>query len=205
MGLTRLWEKYLPDIMIDNHGVPSHEWEQQFSGYTSPSYKGFWLPRSLLYGYFWVVTDEEYKGNYAVNKKIEDVIADAIAENDEITIWNKEWMPIFEKYAHEWMPKLFPADYYKNMINYWIPFGHDPSHRYPSIRFPWITTVAYTSEVADETAQGDYLNLCARAHVTHDEAVIEMLMNSTCLFESKCEITENKVSISCIRHRPIIV
>lgn len=205
MGLTRLWEKYLPDIMIDNHGVPSHEWEQQFSGYTSPSYKGFWLPRSLLYGYFWVVTDEEYKGNYAVNKKIEDVIADAIAENDEITIWNKEWIPIFEKYAHEWMPKLFPADYYKNMINYWIPFGHDPSHRYPSIRFPWITTVAYTSEVADETAQGDYLNLCARAHVTHDEAVIEMLMNSTCLFESKCEITENKVSISCIRHRPIIV
>lgn len=204
MGFTRLWNKYLPDVVVDNHGVPSHEWEQQFSGYTSPSYKGFWLPRSLLYGYFWTVTDDKYKGNYSVNKKIEEVIANAIAQDDEITMWNKEWMAKFEKYAHGWMPKLFPADYYNNMINYWIPFKFDPLHRYPSIRFPWITTVCYTSEVADETAQGEYLNLCGKTHVIHDEAVIKMLMNCTPLLESKCEITENKVLISCIRHRPII-
>lgn len=178
MGLTRLFEKYVPDIITDNHGVPSHEWEQQFSGYTSPSYKGFWLPRSLLYGYFWYVTDSEYKDNYLVNKRMEDVIADKIAEDGEMTAWNKEWSAQFEKYAHAWMPKLFPADYYKNMINYWIPFTFDRNHRYPSIRFPWITTVAYTSEVADETAQGEYLNLCARAHVAHDEAAIQMLMEA---------------------------
>ncbi len=205
MGLTRLWERYLPDVIIDNHGVPSHEWEQQFSGYTSPSYKGFWLPRSLLYGYYWTVTDDAYKGNYAVNKKIEEVIADAITEDGEITKWNKEWMTRFEKYAHEWMPKQFPANYYKDMINYWIPFKYDPNHRYPSIRIPWITTVAYTSEVADETAQGEYLNLCARAHVTHDEAVLDMLINCICLFESKCMISENQISISFKRQRPIIV
>jgi len=206
IGFKKLWERYLPDIVVDNHGVPSHEWSQQFSGYTSPSYKGFWLPRSLLYGYFWVVIDREYKSNYSVNKKIEDVVADAIGENEEMTKWNKEWMSRFEKYAHSWMPKLFPANYYKNMINYWIPFEFDPEHRYPSIRFPWITTVAYTSEVADETAQGEYLNLCARAHVTHDEAIIQMLMNdSKCLFERKLEISDEKISISCIRHRPIIL
>lgn len=205
MGLTRLWEKYLPDIIVDNHGVPTHEWEQQFSGYTSPSYKGFWLPRSLIYGYYWIINDEAYKENYAVNKKMEEVIANAIAKDDEITKWNKEWMTRFEKYAHEWMPKQFPANYFMDMINYWIPFGYDQDHRYPSIRFPWITTVAYTSEVADETAQDDYLNLCARAHVTHVEAVLDMLMNCTCLFESKFLISESQISISCIRQRPIIV
>ena len=48
------------------------------------------------------------------------------------------------------------------MINYWIPYESNPAHGYSSIRYPWITTVAYTSEVADETAQGEYLNLCAR-------------------------------------------
>lgn len=205
MGFKRLWERHLPDVVVDNHGVPSHEWSQQFSGYTSPSYKGFWLPRSLLYGYFWVVTDEVYKSNYPVNKKIEDVVADKIGEDQEITKWNKEWMSIFEKYAHSWLPKLFPANYYKNMINYWIPFEFEPEHRYPSIRFPWITTVAYTSEVADETAQGEYLNLCARAHVTHDEAIIQLLMDSKCLFEKKLEISKDKISVCCIRHRPIIV
>lgn len=204
MGLTRLFERYVPDMIVDNHGVPSHEWEQQFSGYTSPSYKGFWLPRSLLYGYFWYVTDSEYESNYALNKRMEDVIADKIAESEEMTCLNKTWSAQFEKYAHAWMPKLFPADYYKNMINYWIPFAANPSHRYPSIRFPWITTVAYTSEVADETAQGDYLNLCARAHVAHDEATIQMLMQSKVVYDCGCECRNGRIFASCERQRPII-
>ncbi len=205
MGLTRLYERFLPDVIVDNHGVPSHEWEQQFSGYTSPSYKGFWLPRSLLYGYFWTVSDEEYKSNDPVNKKMEDVIADAIGNEKEMAELNTEWAARFEKYAHAWMPKLFPADYYKGMINYWIPFAQDDEHRYPSIRFPWITTVAYTSEVADETAQGSYLNLCARAHVTHDLAVIEMLAKARCIYREHMEVTKEGISVSQIRQRPVIV
>lgn len=205
MGLTRLFEKYVPDMIVDNHGVPSHEWEQQFSGYTSPSYKGFWLPRSLLYGYFWYVTNPEYKDNYPVNKKMEDVIADKIAEDEEMAAWNKEWSEQFEKYAHAWMPKLFPANYYKDMINYWIPFPADKAHRYPSIRFPWITTVAYTSEVADETAQGEYLNLCARAHVAHDEATIQMLMRAEHVFDCRCECRDGQIFAGYTRKRPMIV
>ena len=205
MGMTRLWYRMLPDIVVDNHGVPSHEWEQQFSGYTSPSYKGFWLPRSLLYGYFWYVTDKEYRSNYAVNKKMEDVIADAIGAQKDISGRNQEWMEQFEKFAHGWMPKLFPADYYKEMINYWIPFAADINHRYPSIRFPWITTVAYTSEVADETAQGAYLNLCAKAHVTHDLATIDMVLKGKSIFLSAQENEKDKVSICHIRQRPLLV
>lgn len=205
MGLTRLFEKYVPDIIVDNHGVPSHEWEQQFSGYTSPSYKGFWLPRSLLYGYFWYVTDEQYRSNYPVNKVMEDMIADEIAADEEMTRWNREWSAQFEKYAHAWMPKLFPADYYKNMINYWIPFAYDPTHRYPSIRFPWITTVAYTSEVADETAQGEYLNLCARAHVAHDEATLRMLTAAKHLHNCRCECRNGQIFTEYLRLRPMIV
>ena len=136
---------------------------------------------------------------------MEDVIADEIAKDGEMTALNKEWSKQFEKYAHAWMPKLFPADYYKNMINYWIPYKADPGHKYPSIRFPWITTVSYTSEVADETAQGDYLNLCARAHVAHDEATLRMLM---------CAKTPTECSFDCMggrtlarykRRRPMII
>lgn len=205
MGLTRLYEKYVPDILVDNHGVPSHEWEQPFSGYTSPSYKGFWLPRSLLYGYFWYVTDSEYAGNFAVNKKMEDVIADWLAGDEEITWWNQEWSSQFEKYAHAWMPRLFPADYYKNMINYWIPFAHDKKHRYPSIRFPWITTVCYTSEVADETAQGRYLNLCARAHVAHDEATIQMLLEAGHVYTCSFTCHKGRIFAGYSRQRPMLV
>ena len=177
LALTRIYKKYVPDILVDNHGVPSHEWEQQFSGYTSPAYKGFWLPRSLLYGYFWYVKEDRYQSaNMPINKKMEDVIADAIGADPEMARWNRDWAAQFEKYAHAWMPALFPANYYKEMINYWIPFDWIPNHHYAAVRYPWITCVSYTSEVADETAQADYLQLCAKAHLVHDLATIDMIM-----------------------------
>ena len=104
------------------------------------------------------------------------------------------------------MPGLFPADYYKGMINYWIPYESDPNHRYPSVRFPWITTVAYTSEVADETAQGEYLNLCARTHVAADEAAIRMLTDrSTCVMEDTCLLDGDEMTLALIRKRPVVI
>lgn len=205
MGHARIYERFAPDVVVDNHGVPSHEWEQQFSGYTSPSYKGFWLPRSLLYGYFWYVTDDVYHGNYLVNKKMEDVIADKITDSEEMTALNLEWSAQFEKYAHAWLPKLFPANYYKNMINYWIPYAAAPTNRYPAARFPWITTVSYTSEVADETAQGEYLNLCARAHVAHDEAIIALLRRAEHVYDCSYECQDDKIFAKYFRCRPMVV
>ena len=103
------------------------------------------------------------------------------------------------------MPRLFPADYYRGMIDYWIPFDYSAQHRYPSIRFPWITSVAYTSEVADETAQGDYLRLCAHAHTVHDLAMIDALADAGCVWQTGCSIGADAVSLRMIRQRPIII
>lgn len=205
LATGRIYQKFVPDIMVDNHGVPSHEWDQQFSGYTSPAYKGFWLPRSLLYGYFWYVNNPEYSANIALNKAMEAEIAKEIAENAQMTDLNKDWADRFEKYAHKWMPLLFPAEYFGDMINYWIAFPMNHSHMYTAVRYPWLTAVAYTSEVADETAQGDYLNLCAKAHLAHDEATIKMLMGAETAFEKEISVTDNGISAKFKRLRPVKV
>ncbi len=203
-GIKNIYKLILPDVIIDNHGVPSHEWEQQFSGYTSPSFKGFWLPRSLLYGYFWTAEDEKFSSNIVLSKKMEDTIADALGNDGEITSLNIGWAQIFEKYAHKWMPKLFPASYYKNMINYWIPRKVGLDQRYASHKYPWITTTYYTGEIADETAQGDYLFLCARAQLINNMAVIDLLLDSKCIYEKETKLTSDLVSVRNIRHRPIL-
>lgn len=204
-SFRRLWRAFLPDVVVDDHGVPTHEWEQPFSGYTAPSYKGFWLPRSLLYGYYWTVNGDAFQSNFQLNKQLEDTVADAVDQDAEMCRWNREWMREFETYAHQWMPKLFPANYYRGMIDYWIPFDYHPEHRYPSIRFPWITSAAYTSEVADETAQGDYLRLCAGAHTVHDLAMIDALADAQCVWETGCTMSGDTVSVCMIRQRPIII
>ena len=204
LAMSRIYRRFVPDVIVDNHGVPSHEWEQQFSGYTSPAYKGFWLPRSLLYGYFWYVKEDPYqKANLPINKKLEDVVADAIGADPEMARWNREWAAQFEKYAHAWMPALFPANYYKEMINYWIPFSWIPRHQYASVCYPWITCAFYTSEVADETAQGKYLDLCARAHLTHDLAIIDTILELEPETEQALEIRADGILAVSRRHRPL--
>lgn len=203
-AFTKVWREWLPDVITDNHGVPSHEWAQQFSGYTSPVFKGFWLPRSLIYGYFWWLKDEAFKGNEQLSKKMESVVAKSINAHEEIRVLNADWKNRFEKYANSWLPNLFPADYFENLIMYWIPFQFDPNHRYTNIKYPWITSVLFTSEVADETAQGDYLNLCARTHFYHNIATIDMLVTSKLCYDSEVVESIESIKIKDIRVRPII-
>ena len=203
MAFTRTWRNWLPDIVVDDHGVPSHEWDQQFSGYTSPWFKGFWMPRALLYSYFFHVRDENNMANVAVNKAMEAVVAKSLRQDPQIRAMNHDWRERFEKYAHAWMPVLFPADYFEDMISYWIPSPYNPAHHYAAVRYPWITTVSFVSEVSDETAQSDYLELCARAHMTHDLAIINWLCTAGMAFEDSQTWQGASAVITRQRKRPI--
>ncbi len=175
MAFTKVWRDWLPDVVTDNHGVPTHEWCQQFSGYTSPWFKGFWMPRALLYGYFWYVTDQRYADNKILSEGIQEAVADLIGADPECGPLNAEWKDRFEKYAHSWMPRLFPAEYYKNMIFYWVPYPYKPDYYYASVKYPWVTATSFVTEVSDETATGSLLRLCARTHTLNDLAVIRLL------------------------------
>lgn len=201
LPLTHIFRRYLPDIYIDNHGVPTHEWNQQFSGYTAPAYKGFWLPRSLLYGYFWYPEGEEWKKNYDYAKAMEDYIADGINAHDKMRELNLEWKDRFEKYAHQWMPKMFPTGYYKDMIFYWIGFEADRSHRYLSIRYPEITVVGYTSEVIDETAQGEHLTQCVHAQYQNNLSTMELVSSREIEYDKIIDQKNNHLTIYRKRRR----
>lgn len=204
-ALTKLWHKWLPDILVDNHGVPKHEWDQQFSGYTSPWFKGFWLPRALFYGYFWYLDDEKYPQNKILSEALQDVVSDYINNDEEVTKWNVDWQNRFEKYAHKWMPKLFPANYYKDLIYYWLPYKPSNDAWHVSHRYPWITALDWTTEVSDETAQGDYLDLCSRTHNISDIATIDMMYKAKFEKHEECLKKDNELVLKSVRVRPIQV
>lgn len=203
LTFTKLWYKWLPDIIVDNHGIPSHEWDQQFSGYVSPWFKGFWLPRALYYGYFWYINSEKYSSNKEVIKELENSVAIWLNEDEEISKWNEDWKDRFEKYANKWMPKLFPVDYYKNMIFYWIECKPNKKSRYASHRYPDITCLDWTTEASDETAHGNYLKLCSKAHVKSCLATMEYM--STLNIEPDILDWEenNTIILKKIRKRPL--
>ena len=41
----RVWRDWLPDIYLNPHGYPSHEWVQQFAGYVPPGFRSYWSSR----------------------------------------------------------------------------------------------------------------------------------------------------------------
>ena len=43
---------WLPDIYLNPHGYPSHEWVQQFAGYVPPGFRTYWSTRG------WYTHDE---------------------------------------------------------------------------------------------------------------------------------------------------
>lgn len=174
-AVYRLMREYVFDAVIDEHGVPSHEWEQTFSGYTSPAYRGFWLPRAVLYGYFWYTPEHENEMYSALTERIEQAVSMKINADKELTELNNDWKDRFEKYAHAWMPAMFPADYRYDMIHYHIVRPQDDHSFYVTQKYPWLHALYYTSEVPDETVHGQALKQCVRAHLADEYALLEVI------------------------------
>lgn len=204
LAYTGVYRKWLPDLVVENHGVPSHEWDQQFSGYTAPMYRDFWLPRALIYGYFWIIDHPAYAMNRQLNDQMEDAVAQALLDDPEVMRINRDWRDRFEKYAHQWRPDLFSAAYYKGMISYKYPFPYRPKG-YVSIRYPWLTAVNFVSEVSDETAGGDYLELCTRTHLIHDLATTDLLLTSRCVYQHSLTLQDGELHKTCRRLRPFLL
>ncbi|QOR34815.1 hypothetical protein IMX26_15340 [Clostridium sp. 'deep sea'] len=202
-ALPSLYCKWIPDAFVDNHGVPSHEWDQQFAGYVAPWFRGFWLPRALFYGYFWQINNQEFVEHRAISEQVAIEVAKGLNEDHDITELNKDWQNRFVKYANQWLPKLFPADYRENLIYYWIPFNKDKKARHFAARFPEYTVLDWTTEVSDETAQGEYLEQCSRALVISDFATMKVLSEIPIEFNKHLISNKSKVKRSNIRKRPI--
>lgn len=200
----RVWRKWLPDMVVDNHGVPSHEWDQQFAGYVAPWFRGFWIPRGLYYGLFYLVDQPEYAKAKEIAKGMQDKVADWINSEEDIMEYQMEFKDRFEKYASKWMPNMFPAEYYKDLIFYWVSCDpNDKKNHHESHKHPNITVIDWITEISDETAQGDYLDLCAKTHHTADMAIIDMLYNVETEIEDLSNEYSDGIEIRRLRKRPI--
>ncbi len=172
-ALARLWRQWLPDVVLDAHGVPSHEWIQCFSGYGSPPRfsMSIWLPNALIYGILYEPRD--HAGNVAAGEDLARAMSAAFAADGEIDGLNKQWLARYRRWGSDILPGKFPVE----LMNDAIFYRQDAAER--KISFTWrrpdVTAVHCVTEVADETAQGEYLDLCARAQGVAMQAVLDWL------------------------------
>ena len=164
-----LWRRWLPEIMVDHHGVPSHEWNQPFSGYAPFGFREFWIPRNFVYACMPFVNEPRHPLHKAA-RSLRALLEKAMAEEPEILRENLEIASRYRRYACGPEPETFPDSKGEPMLVV-PPLGRTYNTNF-AVRFPRVTPSEIVLEVPDEVAKGRRLELCVRAHVKSEEALL---------------------------------
>lgn len=197
-----LWRRFLPDAIVDNHGVPSHEWVQPFAGFGSPPRfrVSYWIPQALLYGIIGYVDAEEYPEHHAMAKALRDAVSRAVKDTD-IGALNEEIGRSYRTWGQQRDPERFPGTFHDGMLWHIAGSPPDPEGRGFSSRFPGTTVLNWVTEVNDETAEGDHLERTARAHLLANRAMLDLLAEAAAL----PEVAISGGSLRWARRRPLNV
>jgi hypothetical protein len=167
-----LWRRWLPLLVLDAHGVPSHEWEQPFSGYAPGRFRSFWIPRAFIYAIMPFIDEISHPGHEPA-REISKVMARAVEANQKILKLDQELKDRYGRYARLWDPEVFPPvsggaftvlPSEKRLAG--MNFGVQ--------RFP-VTISEIVTEVTDEVVSGRLLELCATGHLIVAKALLEWL------------------------------
>jgi hypothetical protein len=170
-----VWDQWRPHMVIDNHGVPSHEWSQHFSGFGSPPRFGvsYWIPQALLYGIIDYIEGEtaERFGTF-----VSATIARNLAAESALTTLNDALGERYRTWGTAYVPERFPVTYDDGFLCYYRAIAPNPLSRNFGVRFPETTLLDWVTEVPDETAHDERLELTARSQELANRSAIDALI-----------------------------
>lgn len=203
----RLWREWLPDVVVDNHGVPSHEWNQLFDGFGSPPRFGvsYWLVSALIYGILhFPVEPDGIPAHATTAAALRDRIAAAVAADPDLAAGNRVHRALYERWGQSRVPERFPAAYHRDMLWYFGPQSPEARSRsrLPA-EYHRVTSANLVTEVPDETAQGDYLHLVARAHLVANRAILDLLAEHQAHVVRAIATVDGEPRVTLRRARPL--
>src|SRR5262249_37732604 len=212
----KVWRNWLPDIYLNPHGYPSHEWVQQFAGYVPPGFRTYLSTRG------WYTTtgglrDPRYPAQGEAVDAIREAIVAAINSNPEVRDMDLRSQARYRKWAYGFEPYVFNQEIYKDTAIYYSdqetgePSGSRRAGagggggRNSMNNWPQGTDFNSGTEAPDETAQGDWLNLVSKAGFSYLMANVNYLRNG----EYKLQRVEedgqrDTVSQTMLRIRPVL-
>jgi hypothetical protein len=168
---SAIWERWLPDICVDDHGFPSHEWDQPFSGYAPFRFREWWIPRALFYFYLPYLEKRRDSSRRVNSEVLKDWMIKAISKEIEIMKRNRAFSDRYLKYRQRWLKGDIQS---KDPIPC-LPLQKRFRRTNYSYRYPHITAIDFITEVADETARGKFLSTCVNAHLQTNLSILKLL------------------------------
>jgi hypothetical protein len=212
---VKLWKTWLPDIFLNPHGYPSHEWVQMFSEYAAwvrnrvteardwQQMRGWFIPG------FNYLDDPKYPRNKDAAFKIREMITRNINAVPEVRALNQRAYERYRRYGFGFDDENFKMDFTNGVLIYTGLKGDraDMGTRTKdeddfTIRQPNITVWYGVTEAPDETAYGDWMKLVATMGLQWDKALLQYVLDGRHVVERKWGSFFGGTSMRLDRARP---
>lgn len=208
----KTWRLWLPDVFEDAHGFQSHEAVEPFAGYTAPRSSAYWIPRATFYGFgrYMATKEGPVLEGAEVAKAIYNRMYYEFSKTPDLMEGMNAWIERYKKYAYNWLPSQFTAEYIgeigEEVLIYFSPSRLKTPYSNDFFRgYPWITTLQWTSEIADETSQGKHMDVAARLHYYPHIAQVEVLCNAEHNIQRISKEVNGQIYLKVCRIRPVSV
>jgi hypothetical protein len=122
---TRVWRDWLPDIYLNPHGYPSHEWVQPFAGYVPPGFRTYLSTRGW-YTTIGTLRDPRYPNHSQATEAVRP--SSGINANPDVRAMDLRHQARYRKWAYGFGPYVFNQEVYKDTAIYYS----DPETGEPS-------------------------------------------------------------------------
>jgi len=227
---TRVWRDWLPDIYLNPHGYPSHEWVQPFAGYVPPGFRTYLSTRGW-YTTVGTLRDPRYPDHAAATEALREAIVREINANPDVRAMDLRAQARYRKWAYGFGPYVFNQEIYKDTAIYYSdPETGEPSGsrrfgagrggnpagesgggpgagagRFSMNAWPQVTFFSGGTEAPDETAQGEWLNLVAKAGFSYLMANVKYLRDGQyAVHRIEEDAARDAVSLTTVRIRPVM-
>ena len=208
----RVWEEWLPDIYLNPHGYPSHEWVQPFAGYVPPGFRTYWSSRGW-YTSVGGLRDPRYPDHVAGVEALREAIVREVNDNADVRAMNLRHQDRYRRWAYGFGPHIYGQEIYKDTAIYYTdPETGEPRGRRRAAdggsrtmnNWPQVTFVSGGTEAPDETAQGDWLTLVIKPGFSYVMAHVKYLRDgkyTTNLIEEDGQ--QDAATRTMLRVRPV--
>jgi len=193
-----LWDRWLPDVFLNCHGYPTHEWVQQFAGYSPYQFRDYWIPR----GWFVYVThldDPRHPDHRRAGRSVLKYIDEGMTADPEMAKLNERIYQRYWRWAGRWQPHVINYELHGRTMIYSERRSSAPLK--PSARTE-ITVINETPEQMDETPSADWMGVVVSQGISYLEAHLKMLAEAENVIEEIEAESEGRVQRTFFRKRP---
>lgn len=193
-----LLERWFPDITLNLHGYPSHEWVQAFSSYSPYLFRDYWIPKGW-FAYIRAPRLPIYEKWKQAGDQVQKFIIQEMQSNARIKESNRKFYDRYWRWAVRWQPHLAHLELYDGLNLYAARRSSQETKLTPRTQ---ITTIEETPELMDETARGGWLEFLCEQGLAYLRAHAKYLSQAAFEVGRIEEEVQDRVRIQFSRTRP---